>query len=255
MRGPHMPDVEHRIAVYWDALGKRLIIHFEDLADDATFANAKLLELYDESEQVRVFPRDRTRRDGRRHFYSESSGRRALDRGENNPEHDERVFELAQALHTFGDGWRLAYQALAGAEPETIFGPLPAYTWGAEVTRILTADNSLRHDIYGDWGIRMSVRRPSIAIEVVNTHYPEEATFSALLAKSAEVPLVVLFDFTRFVRGRVLVVDEASQSIVFRSYAFSIFEGCVWLGKTPRKDITTSQHLEVAVKKRYEGWT
>lgn len=247
-----MSDVEHRIAVYWDAAGLRQTIHFEELENDIRFADAKLLELFDESEQVRVYPRDRAQ--GRRHFYSESTGPRAFDRGETNPAHDARVQGILESLLRLGDGWRLAYQRLASSTLDTVFGPMPAYFWDAEVTRILNRRALVRHDIYGDWGIRMSARRPAIAIEVVHSHFPEEATFEALLARSAEVPLVVLFDFTMVKKNQLVVVNEESQVVALRSYTFSITDGSVWQGDTRRDDIRTSAHLGVVAGKLYSGW-
>lgn len=248
-----MPDVEHRVAVFWDANGRRNSIRFEELEDDNKFADAKLLELYDESEQVRVYPRDGSAH-RRRHFYSESTGQRAFDGGEHNPAHDSRVADVLASLKRLKDGWSLAYQQVASESPLPVFGPLPAYVWDAEVTRIVGPRACVRHDIYGDWGIHMSVRRPAIAIEVVNTHYPEEATFEALLAQSAAIPLVVLFDFTRARRNQLVVVDEENQRVSLRSYTFSITDGSVWLGNERREDITTSARLRVAADKRYGSW-
>lgn len=248
-----MPDVEHRIAVYWDATGHREEIHFEELENDNRFADAKLLELYDESEQVRVYPRDGSAH-RRRHFYSESNGQRVFDGGERNPTHDSRVAKILESLTCLRGGWRLAYQPVAAEPPVPLFGPLPAYVWDAEVTRILSQRACVRHDIFGDWGIHMSVRRPAIAIEVVHSHYPEESTFEALLAQSTATPLVVLFDFTQVSRNRLVVVDEENQRLTFRSYTFSISDGSVWLGNTRRDDIATSARLRVAVAERYKGW-
>jgi len=248
-----MADVEHIIAVYWDVNGVRRTIHFEELADDDTFADAKGFELYDESEQVRVFPRDRSV--GRRHFFSESVVQRRFDRGENDPAHNARVDSILGALEKLDDGWSLAYQSVAATPPVTQFGPLPRYVWGAEVTRILNQDTSVRHDVFGDWGIRMSTRLPSIAIEVVNSHFPAEQTFAALVKKSLETPLVVLFDFTWVSRNKILVVDEKSQKLIFRSYTFSIYDGTLWEGDVPCPGINTADRFEVAARRRYDGWT
>lgn len=249
-----MPDVEIPIAVFWDATGHRKTIHFEELDDDNTSADAKLLELYDESEQVRVYPRDGSA-GRRRHFYSEGTGARIFDGGERNPTHDSRVADILESLKRLNDGWSLMYQPVAAAHAVPAFGPLPAYVWDAEVTRILGPSACVRHDIYGDWGIHMSVRRPAVAVEVVHSHYPGESTFEALLAQSAALPLILLFDFTWVAKNRLVIVDEPGLRLILRSYTFSITGGSVWLGDTRREDITTSARLRVAAEKRYETWT
>ena len=246
------PDVEHECAVFWDERGHRNRIHFSELASDARYAEVKLLELWDESEQVRVNARPSSK--GLRHFYSKVTGDRLFDRGENNPAHDERVASLFESLDGLDDGWRISYQARAADPLQSVFGPMPSYSWGFEITRIVSPVASVRHDIYGDSGIRMSVRRPAIAIEVVHSHYPTEATFQALIDRSRDAPLIVFFDFTKVPRNRILVVDKAGQTLTYRSYTFRIFEGAVWLGAQRREDIDSAAKLCVAASEKYKDW-
>jgi hypothetical protein len=248
-----MADFEHPIAVHWDAAGARQMIRAEDLYDDTTFANAKNLELYDDSEQVRVYAREGTDT-RRRHFRSETTGSRGFDRGESNPEHDARVDKILVALQGLNDGWKLAYQSYANTPLQTIFGPLPAYHWGAEVTRILSCTASVRQDIYGERGIRMSTRSPSIAVEVIHSHYPEEATFAALLAHSAEVPFIVFFEFTRLSGNTLVKVDQEAQTLFFRSYTYAVTDGALWRGDRRLDEVKTSAHFEVVANMHYKGW-
>jgi hypothetical protein len=248
-----MADVEHEIAVHWDEAGNRHTIHVDELVNDKTFSDAKGLELYDESEQVRVYPWEGTAV-RRRHFHGKIKGPRSFDRGESNPEHDARVDRVLESLESLDDGWKLAYQSVAEAPLQTLFGPLPAYHWGDEVTRILNRAVSVRQDIYGDWGIRMSSRRPSIAVEVVHSHYPEEATFSALLAHTAEMPSIVFFDFTRVSGNTLVKIDRQAQMLIFRSYTYAITDGALWKGDKRLNDVKTSAHFAVLANRYYDTW-
>jgi len=240
---------EHELAVHWDELGRRQTIPAKDLVDDQTFADAKDRELFDESEQIRVYPRDGTAT-RRRHFRAEVTGVRGFDKGENSPAHNARV----GALLRLEDGWSVGYQTQANEPIERIFGPLPAYNWGKEVTRILSSTALARQDVYGDSGIRMSIRKPSIAVEVVQSHYPEEATFTALLAHTAQVPSIVFFDFTLASANALVRIDLKAQALIFRSYTFAITDGALWIGPERLDQVKTSAHFEVLARKRYRGW-
>ena len=251
-REMHMADVEHSIAVYWDEFGSRKQIKFKELEDDATYTDAQQKELFDESEQVRVNVRVSSK--GLRHFYSESSGLRSFDRGENNPAHDNRVGEIRNRLLTLTGGWSIAFQYAANTPQTVLFNQLPAYSWDTEVTRILDSSTLVRHDVYGDIGIRMSVRKPSLAIEVVHSHYPEEASFAGMISETRRIPSIILFDFTRAGSNSLIKIDEKSQTLLFRSYTFSISDGSVWQGLERRPEITTSADLQVAADNVYEKW-
>lgn len=98
----------------------------------------------------------------------------------------------------------------------------------------------------------MSVNRPWIAIEVINTHYPEEAAFSAMLAASRNYPLVVLFDFTAqwntFVK-----VEKYDKRLRIRPWTFYIKEGAVWQGGSPTS-INSSAEFKIELERMLSAW-
>ncbi|WP_124483334.1 hypothetical protein [Burkholderia cenocepacia] len=195
------------------------------------------------------------------HFAGKPSGGRRLIQGERDEEHDERVRRLTNALVS-RENWALG---MLGAkknnnEPLDFYQDtiLSDYQWGSEINRIMDEQIIVRHDIFGASSVlSMSVRQPSIAIEVVKTHYPEEAAFAAFIEKSKREPFIVFFDVIRYKErnyGNTFVkVDEESRRICYRSYTFSVREGKVYKGNTPT-EIKTSARLRIEVEKMLAGW-
>lgn len=252
-----MADIEHPIAVYFNEKDERRTIRADELKEPAALARARLLELYDASEQVRVAPR--ISKHGTPHFYATTRGGRKVFSAEaTDPRHNDRIKELMQGLKLF-DVWSLTLVEKRKAEGkaneishENVL-KLPKYRWQAEVHRILAEDTVVRHDIFGQSDeLGMSVRRPWIAIEVIRTHFPEEAAFSAMLQTSKRMPLIVLFDFVDF-KNSFVKVDNRQRMIAYRPWTFFIWDGRVWKGRKPTA-ITTSAGFEIEVKNMTNGW-
>lgn len=248
-----MPEVEHKYAIYIDANGARQIIFAKDLSNPNTLEVARLNDLYDSSEQIRLSARAP---DGIiPHFYEigTNSGARKVYTGEVDPTHNARVVQLATALSDL-DTVSLVLKDLdkSGGAIKELF-KLPGYKWAPEVHRILKADAIVRHDVFGQsLELGMSIHRPWIAIEVIHTHYPEEEAFAALLETSKNVPLIVLFDLTAkpnsFIR-----VNKDTETLQIRPWTFYIREGAVWKGEE-RTKINTSARLKIDVDSLLDWW-
>jgi len=135
---------------------------------------------------------------------------------------------------------------------------LSDYRWGGEITRIMDEGTIVRHDIFGaSSALSMSVRQPSIAIEVVKTHYPEEAAFATFIERSKREPFIVFFDVIRYkekaYKNTFVKIDEVLRRICYRSYTFMIREGKVYKGNSPT-EIETSARLRIEIEKMLAGW-
>lgn len=239
-----MQELEHPIAVYWDDDGNKYEIRAEELDDPTTLEVAKNVALSDPSGQVSLSPRQVSGK--RSHFLAPSnSSIRSVFSFENNPIHDNRIDFLLGQLKIRKTDWTIVESYYAGGELiVTELFKINRYSWGKEIHRIVSADAVVRHDLFGQaQQIEMSVFRPWIAIEVINTHFPDEGTFQALMALSSTFPFVVLFDCTDR-KNYFLKVDNETGTITTR---LCLRDGRVWLNGKP----TTAQSsagLEICAK-------
>lgn len=251
-----MPDLEHEIAVYYDENNARHEAKASSLLDPQILADLKQRDLYDETEQKRL--QARWAPNMRPHFYeiSKSTGTRVLFTGEVDATHNARVAELLKQL---ADCEPLEFVLLHPgrgdiAERAERLASLPEYKWGGEVHRILSKDAIVRHDIFGQTPeLRMSIIRPWIAIEVINTHYPEETAFSAMLAASRDFPFVVLFDFTAH-PNTFVKVDKFAKRLRIRPWTFYIKEGALWQGGSATS-INSSAQFKIELVRMITAWT
>jgi len=190
-------DFEHPIAIYYDGNDVRTDVLADRLADDKIFEMCKGLELFDPTGQIRLFAREIKGRE--RHFHAPASKREGLRETyarERNDAHDKRVEYLLGKLK-LNQRWKIVIPTYQNGERgiSELFD-LRGYKWGSEIHRIVGSDAVVRHDLFGQGKqIEMSILRPFVAIEVINTHYLEEGAFSALISFSKIVPLLIAFDF------------------------------------------------------------
>ncbi len=126
---------------------------------------------------------------------------------------------------------------------------------GVEVTRHLAADVAVRHDIYGtSIALSSSYLRPSIAIEVIHSHYPEEQAFAGMLSLSERVPYIVFFEHTRRL-NKFINVDPLKDQLIFDGFTYFIKGGHVWqgLGQQPT-GIRSSAALRIALEQLIDSW-
>lgn len=220
-----MQELEHPIAIYWDSQGNKHTIRAEELYNSATLELAKRVDLRDPSGQVSLSPRIVENK--RPHFKApaDSIVRRVLG-FEKNPIHDQRIDFLLSELDVPEQNWKLTESYYADRELVTneLF-KVSDYSWGKEIHRFVSVGAVARHDLFGQsQQIEMSIFRPWIAIEVINTHYPDEETFEALVELTRMFPFIVLFDCTDR-KNYFLKVDSDSRTITTRLY---LRGGSIW---------------------------
>ncbi|EKO3533896.1 hypothetical protein K1L80_000450 [Vibrio fluvialis] len=182
------------------------------------------LELYDEYEEYRLYPRFNEKSP---HFYCKSSVRDFdNNRKDKSDKHDNRVKELVDQLNSL-DQISVGYYTYDDDKNkyfETLVS-LKNYTWGREIGRIIDSKYRVQHDVFGaNLALSMSNRKPFIAIEVVKTHFLEKRTFEALLKLSSEIPLLVILDFT-IKKNYYCQVMESDNRLRISHY---IYNGSVW---------------------------
>lgn len=241
-----MPSELEYPEAYYSANGKRYPISAADLGNKETLELAKTVFLTDKSDQVRLRPR--VPKDKRSHFYApDSTSQRGVSEGEDDPAHNDRVRKLLDKL-THQTIWKVVIGRFVDGvlEREPRF-QLEDYLWGKEIHRICSSELVIRHDLFGQSRLpAMSIFRPWVAIEVVNTHFPDEPAFKAMLDLSRQMPLLVLFDVLRErIFSYFLKVDDQKGEITPLYY---IYEGCVWKGDKQRKEIGSATRLAIEVE-------
>lgn len=246
-----MSDVEH-VEAYYVENDKLSVIKYEDLVDNNIFKKAQSTALTDSSGCITL--QVRTSKSGLRHFYelSKRTGGRREYFSRDSAAHDDRVDDLLKKLSAKDDRSMKLRNGKQGAYIHEYFLDLSDYTWDKEVHRIMSAEVAVRHDLYGAHpALRMSVHRPAIAIEVIDTHYPEDAAFDAMLAASANFPLVVIFDFVKKKNSFFSVEPDFVQ---MTRWTFYIRNGKVWHNGRERAEITTSKQLKIEYESLIERW-
>jgi hypothetical protein len=243
-----MAGLLHQIAIYFDTSFNRKILRAADLVKPEVMEIARSQELYDESEQYLLIPR--TGAGITSHFAKIPEEKTPYDhlvRNESNPAHDIRVARHFQALLQLKHFSLVIKYPGVSAKPLKIFPKMPQYVWETEAQRFCGGKIIVRHDLLGHCpSPSMSIRRPTIAIEVINTHYPEERAFAAMLNESREKPTVILFDLVQ--GGYSFVsVDPKQMEIEVRPWAYYIWNGLVYKGAEVT-EISTPSELKLELE-------
>jgi hypothetical protein len=221
-------ELLYQQACYWTKEGVRVEIDVRELATADGRERAAKHELFDLDGINRLSFKPGT---GAKqpHFALRIGERQAFiyDRPRSDI-HDKRVQELSDTLRAFRQSNWFLQTWSNDTDNATTSLECPAYVWEKEVTRGVGSKSYLRHDIFGcHLDFRTSYLRPSIAIEVIDTHYPEELVFAAMLAQSKHSPLLVLFDHVK-VPGRFVRAYSRTRRLMYSSDAFLIQDGAVW---------------------------
>lgn len=250
-----MADLKYDRAVYRDqSSGKLKTIRAEDLSNSSILNIAKMNTLYDLSEQTELVARAGST--NAHHFAGKATEGRRMIEGEKNPTHDERVKELVSTLQGSAN-WTLGCLGKGSANTSASFTSnfnLFNYRWGEEINQIMDQNTIVRHDVFGaSDSLSMSIRQPAIAIEVINTHYPDEAAFNSFIQKSLREPFIVLFDVTEFkgksLKNKFLKLDPDTGRISYRNTTYWIQKGAVYKGINPQEKINTYALLKIEMDK------
>lgn len=207
----------HPFAVYYDAQGTRGIMPADQLVDPVKYAIADQCrlsgDLWDLSETILLSLRRPV--DVRPHFWGPSAPTiQNLFYGERDPTHDAHVAASLKKLS--------AAETWTWLDKNIVFR---GYDWRDEVFRVLTPQATVRHDIFGQLrGPHTTHVRPSVAIEMIYTHYPEEDALTGYLDASRGMPSVVLFDRAGF-GPKYMKIDPKAATIWAK---FFVFDGSVW---------------------------
>lgn len=234
-------DPEYPVAYYFKD-GKRHEIHARELSNADVWKTAKSEQLFDGSgTPVFAIQADTL------HFRGQPQvGDRSSDRGETNPLHDARVQHILETLNS-----RLTWSIEAstyvrgGYSCNPICDLMSAYQWGSEVYRIVSSEATVRHDVFGQAKdiLDMSKLMPWIAIEVINSHYPEDKTFDGMQSISKNMPLLVLFDLTKR-PDHFLKIDDRTGVISTKLY---MYNGNVYDGMSADLKINSAAELKTYV--------
>ncbi|MDP2596402.1 hypothetical protein [Alteromonas stellipolaris] len=242
--------MKYEYAVYTDENGEQQKLKPSELSNLSIADRVKIreLELYDETEEYRVYPRFNKKSP---HFYCPSEERNYDKNNKDKSEkHDERVKEIVcslQELEKFKVGY---YNFENGVDEngkktsekffETLVS-LEKYTWSSEVSRILNSKLRVQHDVFGtNIELGMSQRKPFMAIEVVKSHFPEKNTYEGLIELSKQIPLLVAFDFTKK-KNYFFQIDQRLKRVRVSIY---IYNGSLWSGCSEFSDSSYEYALE-----------
>ncbi|MBD2465613.1 hypothetical protein H6G89_31980 [Oscillatoria sp. FACHB-1407] len=209
-------------AVYQPNGNSLKVVYPDQLHDPNVRAFLRTQELWDESQEYRLSIRNRLNTP---HFCSLSKTKRYLrGREESSNRHRSRVDELLTQLqkqnflfgyNSFDDGNQTFVPLFRGKD----------YTWTKEVTRTLSSTAQWRHDVFGaELSHRHTERHPWVAIEVIDTHFPDDITMEAWLKISSELPYFILFDFVKR-KNYFLKVNEDKQQV---RVIYFIYDGAMW---------------------------
>jgi hypothetical protein len=221
-------SLKYEFAVYRDENCQEQKLYPKELAGLNITQKIKIreLELYDESEEYRIYPRFNEKSP---HFFCKSPVRDFdRNRKDKSTKHDERVNDLVEQLnrlshinigyYTFDDDKNKFFETLVS---------LQDYTWGSEISRIIDSKYRVQHDVFGaNLSLSMSTRKPFVAIEVVKSHFFEERTFDSLLKLTSEIPIIVILDFTIKKNYYCQVVEDQNRLRI----SHYIYNGSVWNG-------------------------
>lgn len=233
------------VAYYIDANGVAQSIKAKDLEKNSVFRFALEQTLHDGTGQYRLWPREHSSETGKPHFHTREAakGNRKVFETEDDDEHKKRIEKILKKLQARPD-WTFSVKKYGATEPEISFKILN-YTWKGEVHRIVSSEAFVRHDIFGQTPeIAMSILRPWVAIEVVNTHFPEEEAFAAFLELSVRFPFIVIFELTAKDNYFSRIIESSGMI----EPIFYIYDGSVWKNAKRRNEIRTSAAFSKAVK-------
>lgn len=214
---------KHPKAIYFDVTGVRHELHPEDLHDTVKRSLARSNELWNETQEFRLYPRYNL---SSPHFYALRPGRMLYKREEANPEHDSRIINLLNHLND-NPNLKLGFYTWDGEERTfCTLVDVSNYFWSKETYRAVSKFGCCRHDLFGaSNGNQLVQSQPWIAIEVVKHHFLEEKAFKDLITLSSILPILIAFDFID-APNYFLKIEECRVRITYY-----IYDGSVWNGE------------------------
>lgn len=260
--------VKHPKANYYDETGKLVEANYRDLEDQdfLRYAYSYNISFFDDMGrrlQIRLYENGIRRP----HFWlvPEAMGSsrivtfdNAVAYRETNRIHEARIEYLLGAFSrtcpssVYTIDWMKGYGAKGKKYDELdverfVLGDIGGYDWKKNTEQFSLSLGNVRPDIIGTPQTIPSEQHPSIIIEVINSHYPSEATWAAYVQHTIERPLLILFDFTEKKNYFLQVVpaDERKQILqpTIRTVYF-LWKGFLWQNTTPLPQGIFSQNFK-----------
>ncbi len=258
--------VKHPVAIYLRSKGGDVEIKQEDLEQDfAKFTLAQegsdVKRLYDKKTKQPLSVRGEFGGMGDviPHFYDRVEGvprdgqrREFLNRDASSTAHGNRIDDLVRVLNGLQ---RCELVIEPFHQPRETLAELIDYHWSTEAARSITSTASVRHDVFGqansNW---MTVGQPTVAIEVIDSHWPEEQSLAAMIEHSVHTPALIIFDL---IGSRLCRLDEKEETLLALFYIQNgeikkdgrpLGTKVMANGKPTSRKVTTSLDLESEMK-------
>lgn len=185
--------MKHDKAIYYSVDLVKITVPSSKLQEPKTLAALDKVELWDESETIRLTT---VNREGSPHFrqHATNAGSRVVF----SEETSEHSLRLSSELENLQKNPKVEFNYYTNPK-EKITAPIlkiQDYHWQSDVTKYYAEDVALRHDIFGiSKRLITSVKQPEVAIEIIDSSFLNEEAFNEVLRKTEEYPLVVLFVF------------------------------------------------------------
>lgn len=214
----------------------RVTISRIDLEDEGIRTKYKGEKIEDETGELLLFIRSRGTSS---HFFSRGNSRKNIrDRKYFNEAHIEKINILYNFLNA-RDRIRICTYYFENKKPilDTIFS-FKEYYFAKEVKQTLTKSNYFISDIFGiSKTLNNTYKEPNIAIEVIDSHFPDEKTFNYFRKLTKETQLIVLFYYLEFEPKINQMINNSGNSNNGKlRVSHYIQDGSFWIGDERMED-------------------
>lgn len=188
---------KHDIGVVHLKDNTTITISRKDLEDEGIRTKYKGEKIVDKTGEILLFIRSREKSS---HFFSRGTSRKNIrERKYFTEEHKGKIQILLNFLNA-RDRVRICCYYFENKKPvlDTIFS-FKDYYFVNEVKQSISKSNYFISDIYGvSKNLNNSNREPNVAIEVIDSHFPDKKTFNYFRKITNETPLIVLFYYLEY---------------------------------------------------------
>lgn len=164
----------------------------KDLEDEGIRTKYKGEKITDKTGELLLFIRNRGKSS---HFFSRGISRKNIRSRKNFTEDHKNKIQILLNFLNARDRVRICCYYFENKKPvlDTIFS-FKEYLFAKEVKQSMNKLNYFISDIYGiSKNLNNTNREPNIAIEVIDTHFPDQKTFDYFRKATSETPLIILF--------------------------------------------------------------
>ncbi len=185
---------------YYDKEGNRQEFFARNLDTKENISALKEHEIYDDTETIMLVPVDFVEHKKRKSFFKAKPNQvNRLFGKEDSETHDIKIDEIYDKLLA-SRKLKVWSKDFSGYPPKELpICKIQDYNWNFEVTReVLKTEKNARFDIYGACkNGTLSIKRPEIIIEVIDTHFLDKDLFLLLLERTKQISCIILFYFVQ----------------------------------------------------------